>query len=79
MYKRQQLCLRNARAKVPYPNHLLLALSGNGSDNALAGTAVFGSIVQHIAEYLFEPLRIAGDGRQKVLRRLIFQLNTRCV
>jgi len=36
---------------------------------------MLGGVVQHIAEYLLQPLRIAADRRQKRLSRLIAQLD----
>ena len=71
-----QLRLWNAGAVVPDTDDLLRPLRCQRGVNAPPGAAMLGGVVQHIAEYLLQPLRIAADRRQKRLSRLIAQLDT---
>ena len=40
---------------------MVVLLPPQGGDDALAGAAVLGGVVQHVAQHLLQPFRIAGD------------------
>ena len=68
-----QFLRRDAGAEVPDADHLIAALPGDGRHDALAASAVLGGVVQHVAEHLLQPLRIAGDRCQLLAAVVVFQ------
>ena len=64
-----QLRLGDAGAEVPDGDDIGLVLLCQTDDDAFAGAAVLGGVVQHVAKHLLQPLRVAGDGL--VVQRLV--------
>ena len=59
---KRKLRLRNTGAVVPDAQDIILPLPLHGGGDSLSGAAMLGRIIQHIAEHLLQPLRVAGDG-----------------
>ena len=56
-----QLRLGDAVAEVADADDVVFILLRHGDDDALAVAAVLGGVVEHVAEHLLQPLRVADD------------------